>query len=94
MGEITMQDAAASLRKMREEQHPVPEGSVVRFVSTATNGLKYHYAAIYAGGKWYLTGRNGEGYFGHQALTTEEFVELLAKRAITEAELAVTWEAI
>lgn len=53
---IVGDDIAARLRADLRKVQPYPEGTIVRFESVANNGVAYVYAAVFAGGSWWLTG--------------------------------------
>lgn len=85
-----------TLRKQVEKQRGVEEGTILRFVRTIphyqTRELtRYTYAAIFAGGRWFFTGR---GQMGASAKTHAEMVEILADPTISDVEVATEFEAL
>lgn len=65
----------------------VSEGSVIRFVS----GGRYTYAAVYVGGKWWLTG-TGKWYGGNVFDYEEFFTDVLA--CATDIQVATDWSTV
>ena len=69
-----------SIKKVRA--FSVEEGTVVKWKSGV-----YNYAAIYAGGKWWITGTGR--WYGGNVFDTAEFMDVLA--AASSVEVATTW---
>lgn len=73
------------LRKLlKKKKARIPEGTVVRFKSSI-----YTYAAVWAGGFWWLTGTGY--YFGGNKFAPKEFYAIL-ERFASEIEIASAWE--
>lgn len=73
-----------SVKKVKAKA--VAEGTVVRWKSSI-----YSYAAIYAGGKWWITGAGK--YYGDNVFDNDEFVNDVLKDA-TSIEVATEFEEI
>lgn len=79
-------DLLSDLAAMRPR---VRKGSIVRFNRSTMNHL-FTYAAIFAGGVWYVTGSlKGRRTFEH-----EEMVAVLAEEETTDLAVADTWAAV
>ena len=72
------------------------EGTVIRYIiekrTVRPNNRhikQLHYAALFAGGEWYLTGA-GEWY-GTNVLTKEQMFEVLQRDECVEAHLSEQW---
>lgn len=58
-----------------------------------SDGKRYSYAAIFAGGRWYITG--GHGFFGANSFTHGDFVaDVLANEHVENVALAAEFEAV
>lgn len=73
------------------------DGKVLRFIiekrttqQNRTHVKQLHYAALHAGGKWYLTGA-GEWY-GTNVLTKEQMLEVLQRDECVSVQVAERWE--
>lgn len=92
-------EALESIRNSLNDRAAMPVGTVVRFVrhkevNSARSGyqiLALSYAAIYVGGRWYLTGTAG---VGSSSYTNKEFMDLLAGEDYTEIAVATEFETI
>jgi hypothetical protein len=81
MTEATIKDTIRTLSKIRKTGR-IAEGTVVKWKSSI-----YNYAAVYAGGKWWITGTGR--WYGGNVFTTDQFKEIL-KTAET-ASIATEW---
>ena len=85
-----MRDLEAELAQI--EQYGADEfkdGAVIRWRKRFnTSGRKYTYAALKAGGRWYLTNRSGS------ALSWDDLVALLNEDGVTKVKVATGWREI
>lgn len=74
----------ADLRKVQ----PYPDGTIVAFTSVDVRGAQWHYAAIFAGGKWHLSTQGNSVFPG--TATNQEFMALLHSRghSLTDVKIA------
>lgn len=88
------QAAAAQLRADLNKARPYADGTIVAFTSVATNGDHFHYAGVFAGGRWHFT-TAGNSYFPATALPGE-FTALLMKHGhrIIDLRIATDFEPV
>lgn len=91
-----MTNTTKTLRKQVNTARGVTEGTILRFVRTLphyqTRELtRYTYAGIFAGGRWFFTGR---GQLGASAKTHAEMIEILADPTVSDVEVATEFEAL
>ncbi len=80
---------AKDINKSRKFRDTFEEGDVIRWVS----GGRFKYAAIKAGGRWWITGV--ANWYGAKVFSYEEFVEeVLANAETSNIEIAVTWDEV
>ena len=92
---VVADDVLNRLKDDLRKVSPYPDGTVVRFASVDPHtGTHYHYAALFAGGKWWFTGQ-GNNFFPKSA-TVQEFSALLVANGhrITGLELATAYASI
>lgn len=94
-----MADTKAVLKKALQRAKGVDEGTVIRFdvcfeadLLRRENAKRYNYAAIFTGGKWYLTGDRGLDQ-GKTNFTFEELMTILATdERVESVEVATGFE--
>lgn len=75
-------DLVERLKTELRKAQPFPDGTLIRFASVdAQTGMHFHYAAVFAGGKWWFTGQ-GNRHFPASA-TQAEFSALMVGRGHT-----------
>ncbi|QGZ16789.1 hypothetical protein PBI_DEWDROP_142 [Microbacterium phage Dewdrop] len=75
-------DLVARLQNELRKAQPFPDGTLIRFASVdPMTGQHYHYAALFAAGKWWFTGQ-GNKHFPTSA-TQSEFSALMVGRGHT-----------
>lgn len=80
--------------ELRKAQ-PFPDGTLIRFASVdAQTGMHFHYAAVFAGGRWWFSGQ-GNKHFPAYA-TQSEFSAIMVGRGhtIVGLEMATAFTAI
>lgn len=76
----------ASVRKAFGKLNKIPNGLVIKFVSGV-----YTYAAIYVGGRWYITGTGR--WWGTNVFDHEDFIKRVIESS-EKIEIATQWEAL
>lgn len=73
-----------------EEIDPFEDGAVIRWKRRFNQrGTTYTYAALRAGGEWWMTGRiHGTSY------TFEDIVHILAEEGVFKIAVATEWESL
>lgn len=97
---------ASTIKAIRKEvarTKAIEEGTVVKFDRDMTVSGQavlrnvpnfpetITYAAIFVGGRWYLTGK---GRLGNEALTTRDFFDRLAEPDVSNVQVATGFEAV
>lgn len=90
---------AASIKALRKTvlrakgpQDPFQDGDVVRWTARSTTS-RYTYAALRAGGRWWITG--GANYYGHgPSCTYLGLTKILALPNTTDIRVASAWSAV
>lgn len=82
MDDKTLKETIKTLNKIRKTGR-IAERTVVRWKSSI-----YNYAAIYTGGKWWITG-TGRWYGGNVVFTAEQFTEII--KTAEKVEIATSW---
>lgn len=78
------------LKKKKDKgRKPFADGTVVAWVG----GGLYKYAAIFAGGRWYITG-GARFYGGKPSYSDEEFMNILGRPDATDVRVAAEWTVI
>lgn len=87
-------DVTEKIRGDLKATTPVPDGTVIRFVSYSTvMGQTYTYAAVFAAGRWWLSGVSQ--FFGERKFTHSDFMRLLTTHpSIREVEVATDWDGL
>jgi len=74
-------------KALAEAMRPrVPSGAIIRFDRNVM-GQTFTYAAIYAGGVWYVTG----SLKSRRTFRQDEFVSILAEDETSDIAVAETW---
>ncbi len=80
--------AVRALEKRIAKSAEFDTGTVIRFVSVSNAGVRYTYAALYAAGRWWLTGK---GYYGATEFDTDAMIRILNGEDVGKVEVAATW---
>lgn len=80
--EVTMEATIKTLAKARKANR-IQVGTVLRFTSGG-----YTYAAVYVGGKWWITGTGR--FFGKNVFMPDEFITQVLQK-VTSVEVATEW---
>lgn len=94
-----MDDAIKSLRKSvkKADADKFLDGAVIRWKATSGySGIKYLYAAIRAGGKWYMMGRSSgtNPYYPNSPCEYGDLTEILARGDVSDVEVASGWTSL
>lgn len=92
---VVPEDLVGRLQAELRKAQPFPDGTLIRFASVDTmSGKHWHYAAVFAGGRWWFTGQ-GNNHFPKSA-TQQEFSALMMERGhlITNLEMATAFAAV
>ena len=73
------------VKQVEKTADPFAEGDVIRFKAAGT----YTYAALKAGGRWWITGTSS--FYRHDGVTYEELVEYLGRSDVTHIDAATNW---
>lgn len=91
VAESSESKTARALRKaIAKRTVHVEEGQLIRFRSRSrTTGINYWYGAIFVADRWWLTSK--ADYFGKQAFSTEELLDIIARDSTTDVEIVTEY---
>lgn len=92
---VVPEDLVGRLQQELRKAQPFPDGTLIRFASVdPMTGNHFHYAAIFAGGRWWFTGQ-GNSHFPKYA-TQQEFSVLMMEKGhrIAGLEMATAFAAV
>lgn len=80
--------------KRNTSADPFRDGTVIRWLFNAGHGRHYCFAALRAGGRWYLTG-TGVTYGDHRwYVSYEELAKILARGDTEDVVVASAWTTV
>lgn len=83
-----VEDAVRRLRRDLAKSRPFPTGTIIAWESISYNGIEYHYAAVFASGKWYTTIAKDNPHLKKE-MTHEELMAYFNERGDHLADLRV-----